>query len=64
MSVLLLSRAAGSGLRNAEGCSIISLHPDFLAKSVTPLYPATSLHASEYSTEQILSNYSLTEVLY
>lgn len=37
--MLLVSRAVGSGLRNAEACSIISLYSDFLANSVTSLYP-------------------------
>lgn len=41
--MLPVSGAVGSGLRNAETCSIISLYPDFLAKSETPLYPLDAL---------------------
>lgn len=51
MFVLLLSRAVGGGLRNAEACSIISLYPDFLAKAVTLLH---SLDASRPEQRGVL----------
>lgn len=55
--VLLVSRAVGSGLRNAEARSINRLRPDFLTKSVTPLDPPDALCLVQQSNvvEQFLN---------
>lgn len=63
--VLLVSRAVGSGLRNAEARSINSLRPDFLTKSVTPLDPLAAMCLVQQSNvgEQFLNSGIITLTL-